>query len=103
MFIYNVSIQLDKAIEQEWLNWMHQEHMDEVIATGMFDKYALFELIEPAGDPEEGLKTYIAQYETDSRERYQQYIDVFAPTLREKGFARFGSQFIAFRTIMRRC
>lgn len=98
MYIYNVTIKIDESIEQEWLKWMHDEHLDEVKGTGMFDRYQFLELIDPA---EEGSKTYIAQYFTDSESRYQQYIQEFAPALRQKGLDRFGDRFIAFRTILK--
>jgi hypothetical protein len=53
-------------------------------------------------DPvDEDGKTYIAQYSTDSEARYERYITEFAPMLREKGYAKFGNRFIAFRSIMR--
>ncbi len=100
MYLYNVTIKLSPAIAEEWMQWMKHEHMDEVIATGMFDKYTLYELIEPID--EEG-RTFVAQYSTSSEARYQQYIHDFAPVLREKGFAKFGDQFIAFRSVMRLC
>ena len=99
MFIYNVTIKIDLSIEEEWLAWMQNEHMDEVIATGMFDSYSFLELMEPA---EEDAKTYIAQYITDSERRYQQYIEEHAPALRQKGIEKFGDKFIAFRTILKK-
>lgn len=99
MYIYNVTIKINLSIEQEWLAWMMNEHLDEVIATGMFDKYSLLELIDPA---DEDSKTYIAQYFTDSADRYEQYIERFAPGLRQKGFELFGDEFIAFRTVLKK-
>ncbi len=98
MYIYNVSIKVTPQIEAAWTRWMKEEHLDEVIATGMFDRYSFYELLEPAD--EEG-KTFVAQYFTDSEERYKKYIEEFAPLLREKGFQKFGNQFIAFRSIMK--
>ncbi|MEN9339013.1 MAG: hypothetical protein RIQ62_325 [Bacteroidota bacterium] len=100
MYIYNVSIKILPEIESEWLQWMREEHMDDVLATGMFDQYSLFRMVDPVD--EDGL-TFVAQYQTDSRERYEQYIKNNAPALREKGYARFGDRFIAFRTIMEKC
>ena len=87
------------SIETAWVQWMKEEHMDEVIATGMFDRYSLYELIEP--NDEDQSKTFVAQYFTDSEHRYKTYIEEFAPALREKGYQKFGDQFIAFRTIMK--
>ena len=99
MYIYNVTIKIDISIEQEWLRWMQEEHLKEVIATGMFDSYSFLELLEPN---EEGSKTFIAQYYTDSIARYETYIEAFAPNLRQKGMDKFGNQFIAFRTILKK-
>lgn len=100
IYIYNVTIKVTHEIATEWMVWMKQEHMDEVLATGMFDHANFFELIEPAD--EEG-RTFVVQYITDSAERYQRYIDEFASGLREKGYHRFGDRFIAFRSVMRSC
>ena len=98
MYIYNVSIKLLPEIETEWIDWMKNEHILEVMDTGMFDGYSLLELMDPV---DEDGKTYIAQYCTDSKARYERYIAEFAPLLREKGYAKFGNRFIAFRSIMR--
>ena len=96
--IYNVTIKLNPGIEQDWIHWMETEHMPEVMLTGQFDQCRLFQLMEP--QDEEG-PTYVAQYSTDDLTRYQRYIDEFSSALREKGYARFGNQFIAFRSVLR--
>ena len=101
MYIYNVTIKVTPSIAQEWLAWMQYEHMDEVLATGAFDSYALHELIDPIQQEDDGI-TYVAQYFTDTKDRYETYIEQHAPLLREKGFQRFGNQFIAFRTVMKK-
>jgi hypothetical protein len=99
MVIYSVSIKLMPHIEEAWLQWMHNEHMQAVLDTQCFNKCELLKLAEPIDD--DGV-TYIAQYETDSHEKVNTYIEQFAPALREAGYARFGNQFIAFRTILHR-
>jgi hypothetical protein len=98
MFIYTVSIKLIPEIEHDWLRWMKEEHMNEVLETGMFDHAELFELIDPIDD--EG-RTFIAQYQTDSQTRYETYIEQYAPALRKKGYDKFGDRFIAFRSILK--
>ncbi len=98
MYIYNVTIKIDEAIEHDWLHWMHNEHLADVMATGMFDSYHFLELIEPA---DEDSKTYVVQYRTQDESRYRQYIQQFAPALRQAGIDRFGDRFIAFRTILK--
>lgn len=85
-------------IEQEWLRWMREEHIPEVLATQQFQSASLLSLQEPVDD--DGL-TFIAQYKTDQEEKYQHYLEHFAPALREKGLEKFGNQFIAFRTFLK--
>jgi hypothetical protein len=97
MYIYNVTIKIDKTIRTEWLQWMTNEHLPEVLQTGMFMSYKLVELLEPVD--EEGY-TFSAQYHCVSLQSYEQYIKEFAPLLRERGFQLFGNKFIAFRSLL---
>lgn len=98
MIIYNVTIKVDTAIAKEWVLWMKQEHIPELMNTGLFVDYRLCRLLEQ--DETEGI-TYTAQYFCDSLEHYNTYISEHAPKMREKGFERFGNRFIAFRTVMK--
>lgn len=95
--IYNVTIKVSHAIQADWLRWMQEEHLDEVVATGCFTQARLLHLVE--ADDEEGV-TYAAQYEAASKDDYDRYIQVHADALRKKGYDRWGDGFIAFRTLM---
>ena len=95
--LYNVTIKVSHAIQSDWLRWMQEEHMEEVVSTGCFTQARLLHLVE--ADDEEGV-TYAAQYEAATRADYERYIQLHAETLRKKGFDRWGDGFIAFRTLM---
>ncbi len=97
MIIYNVTVKVTHAIQEQWVHWMKQEHMPELMRTGLFVDCRLCRLLEQ--DEAEGI-TYIAQYYCDNLEHYNTYISEHAPLMREKGFKKFGDQFIAFRTVM---
>lgn len=97
MFVYNVTIKMNWSIHNNWLQWMKEEHMPEMIATGCFTKYQLLRLLEV--DDEEG-PTYAAQYYAESKAFYNQYIEQFSTLQREKGIKKWGNQFIAFRSLM---
>jgi hypothetical protein len=97
MFIYNVTIKVDDAIKYEWLNWLQEEHIPEVISTGCFRQAAVLRLLEV--DDTEG-PTYTIQYQAESKALYNQYIDRFAGLMRQKSFDRWGDKFIAFRSLM---
>ena len=95
--IYNVTIKVSHPIHSNWLRWMQEEHIQEVVSTGCFTSGRLLHLLE--SDDEEGV-TYAAQYEAPDRAHYDRYIREFAEGMRKKGYDKWGDGFIAFRTIM---
>jgi hypothetical protein len=97
MFIYNVTLKVDWSIHDAWLEWMREEHMPEVVATGCFESSRLLRLIDV--DDTEG-PTYAAQYTAELKSGYNRYINVYAEGLRKKSYDKWGERFIAFRTIM---
>ncbi|HZW78046.1 MAG TPA: DUF4286 family protein [Flavobacteriaceae bacterium] len=93
MYIYNVTINIDADIREEWVKWMREEHIPAMLATGKFSK-ALMTKVNASEDT--GL-TYSVQYTTDSKATLQKYYDEDAETLRAQS-GRFAGNFIAFRT-----
>jgi hypothetical protein len=97
MILYNVTIKVAPEIDDAWVKWMKEEHINDLLNTGLFTDARLCRLLEQ--DDSEG-RTYTAQYFCQNMEDYHTYIDQHAPTMREKGLKRFGDKFIAFRTVM---
>ena|ERR1035437_2069201 len=97
MFIYNITIKIDKNIINEWLEWQLQEHIPEIMQTQLFNDYKFFRLLEQ--DEADG-PTYIVQYFTDDISKYHEYLKTYAPALRDKAIKRWRDRFIAFRTLM---
>lgn len=98
MFIYNVTVKVDHSIAADWLHWLKEEHIPEVIGTGCFTTATILELLENAD--EEGL-TYAIQYRALAKQDYDRYIDQHANLLRQKSFDKWGDRFMAFRTLMK--
>ena len=97
MFVYNVTIKVANKISADWLDWLKEEHIPEVMATGCFQKYTLLRLLEV--DDSEG-PTYAIQYKAESKSAYNNYIEKHAQLLRQKSFDKWGDNFIAFRSVM---
>ncbi|MEN9497371.1 MAG: hypothetical protein RL750_270, partial [Bacteroidota bacterium] len=51
--LYNVTVKVNHAIHADWLRWMQEEHMPEVVSTGCFNGCRLLHLLE--SDDEEGV------------------------------------------------
>jgi hypothetical protein len=78
MLLYNVTLIIEEAAENEWLQWMKEIHIPEVLAT---EKFVSNRLLKVLDSPNEGV-TY------------------FAPALQAKLQIKFENRFVAFRTLM---
>lgn len=101
MYIYNVTIKVDPAVEQDWLAWMREIHIPEVMGTRLFDEYKMLELsYSPFQDESQG-NTFIVQYFFDDMDNYHQYQERYAPALQQKHLSRYGDKVLAFRTVLK--
>ncbi len=96
MILYNVTIIVEEGAHQEWLAWMQDIHIPEVMATGCFASQRLLRVLD---SPNEGV-TYCAQYIADTLEQYHNYRDNFAPALQADLAQKFENKYVAFRTLM---
>lgn len=94
MYIYNVTINIDKSVEQVWLRWMQEKHIPEMLATGKFTEAKFCQVMV---DEDQGI-TYSVQYTTDSKETLEKYYREDADKLRQEGLSLFREKFVAFRT-----
>ena len=94
MYIYNVTINIDAAAHDEWLNWI-ESHITEVLNTGKFTSAKLTEVLV---EEEMGGKTYSIQYATNTREDLDNYYKFDAPNLRSEGLNKFADKMLTFRT-----
>lgn len=97
MFIYNITIKVDNAILNEWMQWQMKEHIPEIMATNLFDEYKIFRLLDT--DEADGA-TFVFQFLTSVKNNYGQYIQQHAPALREKALKKWGDRFIGFRSLL---
>lgn len=98
MIVYNVTIKIEPGIHDDWMAWMKDKHIPEVMETGYFFDHKMYRLLEL--NEADGI-TYAIQYFCDSFENYMQYQKERAPALQEEHTARYKDKFVAFRTLMR--
>ncbi len=96
MLLYNVTIIIEEASANEWLKWMQEIHLPEVMATGKFVSNRLLKVLD---SPNEGV-TYCAQYVAETQADYDDYQLNFAPALQADLQQKFENKFVAFRTLM---
>jgi len=96
MYIYNVTVNVASDVQEEWVRWMKNIHMGDVMKTGCFVDSQLLKVlfVEDEGH------TYSVQYkflEMQDMERYQQN---YAQGLQAEHKALFADKALAFRTVL---
>lgn len=97
MIVYCVTIVLDAIIENDWVTWMKQEHIPDVLSTGCFVDCHIFRIL----NTEISEPTYVMQYLCRSKEDYDRYQKQFAPSLQKAHSDRYAGQFRGSRQVMK--
>ncbi|UXP33580.1 DUF4286 family protein [Reichenbachiella agarivorans] len=97
MVLYNVTMNVEKEIESEWLQWMKETHVKDVMNTGYFIECKIFQLLseEPQGT------TYAFQYFAKSAKDIQTYQDTYGAKLQMDVISRYGDKVMSFRTLLK--
>jgi hypothetical protein len=97
MIIYNVTVNIDYDVHEDWLSWMKEVHIPHVMGTGLFIESRFSRILAD----DEGGFSYSVQYLCESMQHYEQYRDQFAPELQKEHTNRYEGKFVAFRTLLR--
>jgi len=97
MILYNVTVAVDKKVEAEWVTWMKEVHIPEVMETNQFEEHKFFKVLNTE-DPQSS--SYSVQYFAADMKNIQMYMAAFAPELQQKALLKFPNQMAAFRTLL---
>lgn len=97
MVLYNVTIVLDPSVKDDWLKWMQEVHIPDVMATGCFLEYKLSK-VQDDRNPEQ--TTFAIQYLCKSHEILDEYQKKHAPALQADHTKRYAGKFGGFRTLL---
>ncbi|NVK27123.1 MAG: DUF4286 family protein [Flavobacteriia bacterium] len=96
MLLYNVTVNVDDTALEDWLLWMKDDHIPDVLQTGLFVGATFSRLLV---DEEQGT-TYSIQYRLKDMESFHIYQEMYAEGLQAEHQKRFKDKTVAFRTIM---
>ncbi len=96
MIIYNVTVNIDDNVRDDWKKWMLNTHIPEVMETGLFSGYKFCKLLkeEPQGT------TYAIQYYCHNKKALEDYMNNHAPALQKSHIDRYKDKFVAFRSFL---
>lgn len=96
MIIYEVNLEVNAEIYEEYVPWLIG-HIKEIVSFKGFKKAKLLE--ETDLDSAKTTRNLTIQYELDTRENLQEYFDLHAAAMRKEGNERYGGKFKASRRI----
>src|SRR5690554_4701973 len=97
MILYNVTVNIDVEKEEEYVAWMKEEHIPDVMSTGLFEENRFFKLLQENTD--EGVN-YSSQYFAGNMEKIETYQRLHAAKLQQKLRDRFGKHCVSFRSLL---
>lgn len=97
MIVYNITIKTDWIIHERWLAWMKSEMIPGILDTKLFYQSRFLRLLETedADGP-----TYAVQFHAHSIADYHRYMQLFSLPHYQQAAALWGTQYIAFNTVM---
>ena len=96
MILYNITVSIDPAVSEDWLDWMRKQHIPDVMATGCF----IESRISRVHGEEDGGMTFAITYLSPSQEKLDEYREAHAPRLQKDHSVRYEGRFAAFRTFL---
>lgn len=96
MIIYNVTVNIDNDVRDEWLKWMKETHIPDVMNTGLFIESRICKVLVE----EESGTTFSIQYTCAGMENLDKYQKEYAPRLQKEHSDKFEGKFVAFRTLL---
>ena len=97
MIIYNETFVVESNAEQEWLQWIQQEHIPAAMATGYFTEYTILTVID---SPNEGV-TYCVQYITDEMVKYNLFKERHLHHMHTRHHQQFENRYVLFNSLMK--
>lgn len=96
MIIYNVTVNIENNVREEWLRWMKEKHIPDVMKTGFFIENKICKVLV---DEEQGT-TYSIQYTCENMEKLMEYQLEHSSRLQKEHADRYANKFVAFRTLL---
>jgi hypothetical protein len=95
MFLYNITYNLEQEIENEWKDWIRGIYLPKLMATGYFEDYKIYKLLNVA---EDGI-TYSVQLFSSDLWKIEKYLEKEAPELLADQNQRFRYKHVAYMTV----
>jgi hypothetical protein len=97
MILYNVTINIEHASHDEWLDWMKNTYIPDQMATGFFINHRILRLLN---EEDNGGVTYAFQYFLNSREDLDKYEKAYGTLFESEHQQRYRDKYVSFQTVL---
>lgn len=99
MIIYEVNLEINGAIYEEFLAWLHR-HIAEMLT---FEGFIKADLLIVKNQENPTTQQLSVVYTIDTAANYQHYLTKHAPQMRSDGVKKFANQFTIQRRVLELC
>jgi Domain of unknown function (DUF4286) len=97
MIIQNITYSIEKELEQDFLNWMQNTHIQNVMITGFPKSYKVMKLLT---EVENGGATFSVQYNFDSIEGFEVFENEYFDDLNYEVDKRYRGKYVFFPSLL---
>ncbi|KEQ17029.1 DUF4286 family protein [Endozoicomonas numazuensis] len=100
MIIYEVNCLVEASIERPFLTWL-KEHATQIVTLEGFEKASISLIkLDDRLDEHSERTGFSVTYRLENQAALDNYLKEYAPTLREDGLKRFGTQMTIYRRVL---
>ncbi|HYG37611.1 MAG TPA: DUF4286 family protein [Cytophagales bacterium] len=97
MILYNLTINIENDVHEEWLAWAKEIHIPKAMKTSAFTEYRIFKLLN---EEDNGGTTYCIQYFANNMWDVEDYQENYSPGLLQEFYDKFPDKFVIFSTVL---
>jgi hypothetical protein len=98
MILYSITINIEKGVHDQWLEWMRNSYVPEIMKTGFFIENKILKLLTEE-DANTGI-TYSFQYYLKDLDTLEQFQIEAEPVFTAALYKKYRNQFVEFTTIL---
>lgn len=96
MLLFNVTVIIEEASATDWLQWMKESHIPQLMDKECFVSYRLLKIVN---SPNEGL-SYSIQFIAEDKARHQTFLDSHEQLFIAEMYNRYPNKLVTFTTLM---
>lgn len=97
MIIYNITIQVEWSVHEEWKSWFKGEYLARILGTGLFSRHQFVKLLEV--DEAYG-PTYAVQLFAETASNADIYRNTYQEDMEKSASDKWGESVCSFHSIM---